>query len=231
MGWLFQERQRVAFHQPRRVREAREILDLLARDRLGRFVSTVATDPDLVSEIGEELASLIAEAEFHHNFDHNNQHVVVRSAPVYLNSSLLEVELDLTAHTHVLTSCVAVVNKLQESGCLTATDERLARSYLSQHEKEWPNQPEISDRAVVYLDDLATQYFLHLGLLDKLSACGLNAVVSSSTLRQANELMVYDSISEKALEVIERIRHTIEKGIISGKLRLGEAIRRTIPSK
>ena len=135
MAWLFQERQRVAFHQPRRVREAREIRDLLATDRLRWFVSTSTVDPDLVSEIGDGLAELIAEAEAHYDCDHNIQHVVVRSAPVYLSSSLMDEEADLTAHARVLTSCVAVLDKLQEKGQLTAADEQRARSYLEQHER------------------------------------------------------------------------------------------------
>ena len=221
MAWLFEERQRVAFHQPRMVREARTIRDLLARDRLRRFVSTSPADPDLVSEIDEELAELIAEAEAHYDCAQNIQHVVVRSAPVYLKSSLMQEEADLTAHAHVLTSCVAVLDKLQEKGQLTVADERRARSYLDQHEKEWPDQPAIPDCAVVYLDDLATSYFLHLGLLDKLGACELTAVVSSSTLRQTNELLAYESISGKVSDVIDRIRHAVEQGIVSRKVRVG----------
>ena len=223
MAWLFEERQRVAFHQPRMVREARAIRDLLARDRLRRFVSTSPADPDLVSEIGEELAELIAEAEAHYDCAQNIQHVVVRSAPVYLRSSLMEEEADLTAHAHVLTSCVAVLDKLQEKGQLTVADERRARSYLEQHEKQWPDQPAISDCAVVYLDDLATGYFLHLGLLDKLSACELAAVVSSSTLRQTNELIAYESIAGRVSDVIERIRRAVEQGIVSGTVRIGRS--------
>ncbi len=221
MAWLFEERQRVAFHQPRMVREARAIRDLLARDRLRRFVSTSPADPDLVSEIGEELAELIAEAESHYDCAQNIQHVVVRSAPVYLTSSLMQEEADLTAHAHVLTSCVAVLDKLQEKGQLTVADERRARSYLDQHEKEWPDQPAIPDCAVVYLDNLATSHFLHLGLLNKLSACELTAVVSSSTLMQTNELLAYESISGKASDVIDRIRHAVEQGIVSRKVRVG----------
>ena len=221
MAWLFEERQRVAFHQPRMVREARAIRDLLARDRLRRFVSTSTADLDLVTEIGEELAELIAEAEAHYDCDKNVQHVVVRSAPVYLRSSLMEEEADLSAYTHILTSCVAVVDKLREKGQLTAADEQRAQSYLEQHEREWPGQPGISDCAVVYLDDLTTGYLLHLGLLDKLSACGLTAVVSSSTVRQTNELIAYESVSGKVSDVIERIRRAVEQGIVSGKVRIG----------
>ena len=223
MAWLFEERRRVAFHQPSKVREARDIRNLLASDRLHRFVSTSTADPDLVSEIGEELAELIAEAEAHYDCDHNIQHVVVRSPPVYLSSSLMEEEADLIAHAHVLTSCVAVLDKLQEKGQLTAAEERRARSYLVEHEREWPHQPAISDCAVVYLDAVATIYFHHLGLLDKLSACGLTAVVSSSTLRETNELIAYDSISGKVSDVIERIRHAVEQGIVSEKIRVGRS--------
>ena len=73
----------------------------------------------------------------------------------------------------------------------------------------------------MYLDDLTTGYLLHLGLLDKLSASGLTAVVSSSTVRQTNELITYESISGKVSDVIERIRQTVEHGVVSGKVRIG----------
>ena len=221
MAWLFEERRRVAFHQPRRVREARQISDLLARDQLRRFVSTSIVDAGLASQIGDDLAALIAEAEANYETDDNTQHVVVRSSPVYLLSSLLEEEADLTAHSHVLTSCLAVVDKLQEKGQLTAAEEKRARSYLALHERVWPEQPRIADQAVVYLDELTISYLLHLGILQKLNACGLTSVVSASAVRQANELIAYDSISGRVADVLERVRHAVKEGIVSSKIKVG----------
>ena len=129
-------------------------------------------DSDLSAQVGEELALLIAEAEKVRD-DDDTQRIVVRSSPVHRLASLMEEEADLTAHAAVLSSCQSVVDKLRQKGQITAEEEKKARAYLQLHEKPWPNQPEIADGAILYLDDLAITYFLHLGILRKTKSCRL----------------------------------------------------------
>ena len=119
LTWLFKEQHKATFHQPSRIRDAHKLRDLLAGDLLEKCVPSTVPDGDLAFQIGHELAGLIAEATKVRE-DDNTQRIVVRSSPVHRLSSLMEQEADLTAQASVMSSCLCVVNKLREKGCLGA---------------------------------------------------------------------------------------------------------------
>jgi len=219
LGWLFEERQKAAFHQPSRIANARQVRDMLATDVLEKFTPSTVASSDLSAQVGDELAALIAEAEKVREGD-DTQHVVVRSAPVHRLSSLMEEEADLSAHAAVLSSCLAVVAKLRQKAQITADEEKRARAYLQLHEKPWPNQPEITAGATLYLDDLAITYLLHLGLLGKLKDAGLRAVASPREVSEADALISYERISDEVKGVIERIRASLNSRIESEQVRV-----------
>ena len=220
LSWLFQEKQRAAFHQPSRIKDAHQVRNLLATDHLERFIRNTVADSDLAAQIGDELALLIAEAEMCREND-DIQRIVVRSSPVHRMSSLMQDEADLTDHTAVISSCMSVVEKLREKGQITLEEEKKARAYLRLREKPWPNQPEITDGAVLYLEDLAVTYFLDLGLLEKLRAAGFRPIASPREVSEADALIAYEGISDKVSEVIERIRSSVNSRIESGRIKVG----------
>jgi hypothetical protein len=63
LAWLFEERQRIQFHQPSRIADAQEIKRLLDTKALREFSGTVRSNTDLAAELGDELAAFFAEAE------------------------------------------------------------------------------------------------------------------------------------------------------------------------
>ena len=93
---FFDEKQRVAFHQPSRIKDARQIRDFLATDALEKLSPSTVPDSDLSAQVGDELAQLIAEAEKARE-DDDTQRIVVQPSPVYRVASLMEEEADLTA--------------------------------------------------------------------------------------------------------------------------------------
>jgi nucleoside phosphorylase len=220
LGWLFEEQQKVSFHQPSRMKDAVELRDLLAIDALKEFSASTVPDADLASEVGEELASLITEARAKDS-GQEQQKIVVRSFPVHRVSSLMEEEADLSPHYSYLCSCLAVVNKLKQRGQLTTTEERRAKSYLSLHERDWPHQPEIADGAALYLDDLSVSYLQHIGLLEKLRPAGLETYVSTRRREEVNALLRYGKLSSKVNEIIEAIRTFLAEGIQAEKIKVG----------
>ena len=228
--WLFEEKQKAIFHQPSRIRDAHRIRDLLARDILARFVLSTVADSDLSAQVGDELAMLIAEAEKTRE-DDNTQHVVVRPSPVHRLGSLMVEEADLTEHAAVISSCLSIVERLRQKGQITADEEKKARAYLQLHEKPWPQQPDIQDGAVLYLDDLSMTYFLHLGILEKLEAAGFKAVASPDEISQGDALISYGTISDKATDAIERIRRAVSIRIESGKIKIGRQRKLDDPEK
>lgn len=220
LKWLFEEKQKVAFHQPSRIRNAHQVHHLLATDVLEKFVTSTVADSDLSAQVGDVLAMLISEAAKVRD-DDDTQRIVVRSSPVHRLASLMEEEADLTGHAAVMSSCLSVVDKLRQKGQITAEEEKRARAYLQLHEKPWPHQPEITDGAILYLDDLAITYFLHIGILEKLQATGYRPIVSPRVVSEANELISYEKISGKVNEAIERIRSAVSSRIESGKIKVG----------
>ena len=217
--WLFEEKEKVSFHQPSRIRKASELRELLANGALKAFTTSTQIDADLAAEVGDELASLIAEASAGDNGD-VRQRIVVRPSPVHRVGSLMDEEADLSLYSSHLCSCSSVVNKLKQKGQLTLTEESRARSYLSLHEREWPYQPGISDNAVLYLDDISVSYLQHTGLLAKLRLAGLEAHVSERTIKEVNSLLRYEQLASRVSEVIESIRNFLAAGIRSGQIAL-----------
>jgi len=222
LAWLLEERQKGTFHQPSQIANALRIRDYLATGILERFNPNSTTSSDLAAQVGEDLAALIAEAEFGRDGD-KTQHIVVCSAPVHRLASLIDDEVDLSAHAAVLSSCLSVVEKLKQKGQITTKEEEHARAYLHVHETPWPNQPDISDAAVLYLNDLAVTYFLHLGLLGKLKAAGLRAFVSHRTVSEKDTLISYERISSELITIIEDMRASLNSRINSGQIKVGRS--------
>ena len=221
LAWLFEEKHKVAFHQPSRIRDAHQLRNLLATDVLEKLVASTIADSDLSEQVGDDLALLITEAEKIRD-DDDTQRIVVRSSPVHLLSSLMEEEADLTEHAVVMSSCLSVVDKLRLKGQITAEEEKRARAYLQLHEKPWSHQPEITDGAILYLDDSAITYFLHLGILEKLQTAGFRPIMSPRVVSEADELISYESISGKINEALERIHSSVNLRIESGKIKMGK---------
>ena len=220
LNWLFEEKQTAAFHQPSRIRDAHQVRHLLATGALEKFVSSTVPDSDLSAEVGDDLAMLIGEAG-KVSGEIESQRVVVRPSPVHRLGSLMEEEADLAEHADVISSCLAIVEKLRQKGQITAAEEQNAQAYLQLHEKPWPNQPDIADSAVLYLDDLAINHFLHLGLMDRLRAAGFTPVASLSEVSETDALISYEANADKVIESIERIRSALSSRIESGKIKVG----------
>ena len=222
LAWLFEERHKIAFHQPSRIRDAHRLRQMLASGDLSEFRMTAKIDQDFSAAVGEELASLVAAAQ-HGAQSSDAQHVVVVSAPVHRVGSLMMEEADLSNFRDVVVGCLAVVDKLKEKGMLTVEEERRARIYLSSQGNDWPHQPEIKDNATLYLDDAVVSQLRHAGLLSKMRPAGLNVFVSSREIREATALIGYEQLGASVIRVLDRLRAWLAEGIQAGKIKVGRA--------
>jgi hypothetical protein len=222
LGWLFEEKERIQFHQPSKVADALEIKRLLDAKALQQFESAVAPDNALATEIGDELAALFVEAEADRGED-RRQHLVVRSSPVHRIGSLMEEEADLGDHANHVCGCLDLVNALARQGQLTQAEEQRARAYLTLQEKPWPNPKAIEAGAVLYLDELSVTYLQHLHLLQRIQAAGFTGIIPSSEVSQGDNLIRHESLADRATSVIEDIRRALSEGIESGKVVLAAA--------
>jgi hypothetical protein len=225
LGWLFEERQQVQFHQPSKIAEAKEIKRLLAANDLKEFGSTATARGELSNEVGDDLAAMLADAEADFGLD-KRQRVVVRPGPVHRVGSLMEEEADLSGHFDHLCSCADIVDALYRFGQLTETEAQRARDFLTVREKPWPCRFAIASDAVLYLDELAVSHLQHLRLLPKLRAAGFTAVIPVGEIRQADGFIQRENLSDRAAAVIESIRKSLADGIASGKVIVAKASKR-----
>lgn len=220
LGWLFEEKKRIKFHQPSIISNAKELRQLLDDGALKYFVGIATVDSDLAAEVGEELAAFISEVKAVKEND-QKQRIVVRSYPVHRIDSLMDEEADLSRYKNYLCSCTKVIEKLKQKGQITATEEKKALAYFSTIEKRWPEEPEIEDGAILFIDDLSIKYFQHLGLLRKFNAAGLTAIVSKIEINETKALIRYEKLTDDASKKIDELRITLAEGIRSGKIKLG----------
>lgn len=218
LGWFFVERKKAVFHQPSRISAAHEIRRMLAESCLEKLARGGVQHDDLTDQVGPELAQLITEAETAENED-GLQRIVVCPGPVHRAGSLMDEEADLTMHAKVLSSCEFVVEELRRKGRITPSEERRARAFLRIHEKPWPEQPSIAHGATLYLTNLATTYFQHLGLLEKLKDAGFRPLVSPTVISEVDQLISYGNTTDKIMPVIEHIRSMLRTGISNGKVK------------
>lgn len=220
LHWLFEEKQKAKFHQPSRIKQARMVRDLLATEMLVKFRAHAKPNSELAMEVGDELAAFLAEAKFRQH-EAEFQHVVVRPSPVHRLSTLLKEEADLEEYSSLLSCCSAVVDALHRVGRITAGEQTRAHSYLKLHEKPWPHQPEISDGAILYLDDLAVSYLSAVGVIEKLKPAGFTAIISPREVSQLNDFLLFEQNSKKIEDVIENTRSLLTTEIECGRVKLG----------
>lgn len=214
LTWLFEERQKLGFHQPSRIKSAHALTRGIAAQRLKRFVAATPPDPALGDLIGRSLAAMLATATS--QFSDDRQRLVVRSPPVHKIGSLRGEDVDLGAFQTNLCSCLAVIDKLTERGQLTSEEEARARTFIARQESRWPDEPVVEDGAHLYLDDLSVSYLRSAGVLEKLHAAGLVAHVSSREVEEAEALIALESHAAAIEEVIEHIRVSLAAGIERG---------------
>lgn len=219
LGWLFSERQRLAFHQPSRIAFAHRMSRALSAGRMLRFTPSTPVDEKLVDIVGRSLAAMLGDAQSQPGDE--VQRIVVRSAPVQKVGSFRGEGVNLSRFADHLVSCLAVVDKLVEAGQLTSEEEQRARAYLEANEMRWATEVSIEDAAELYLDDLSVSYLNTAGLLDKIAAAGLKVFVSENQVDEANVLIGLESQATAIEAVIERFRAPLAAGIASGAVKLG----------
>lgn len=222
LGWLFEERSKLAFHQPSQVRHARKVKKLIDEGNLHRFEGGTPL-PTVEHKVGEDTALYLAAAQTLDSED-TAQKIIVRPYPLPKAGSLLEEKADISGFEDHFAGCSDVLDALKRSGHLTDTEQSNALAYLQLHEEPWPHKPSVLERATLYLDHLAVSYFLHLNLLPRLAQAGFKVFVTSSEAQRASELMRIDDSGAEARELVESLQIVLRDGIASGKVKLGRLV-------
>ena len=224
LGWLLEEKARILFHQPSRVDAARELRQMISDGHLHMFEGGNDPPDKLVNEVGTSMAALIAVASSLEHAD-SRQRLVVRGGPVHKTNSFMREEADLSEYETYICSSISVVEKLASKGILTSREVEKAYSALKVRELRWSSEPQITDGAVLYLDDLAVSHLKFLGLLSKLHRADFTAFVSRSKVEEADALISYDLKANEVVSIVDQLRFRLREGLETGKIRLGTMIR------
>ena len=127
-------------------------------------------------------------------------------------------EADLSNYADCLCSCRSIITKLRNKGLLTSGEAQQAISYLSLHERPWPNETAIPDGAELYLDGLSVTYLNFVGATDKLKAAGLTAYITEAEDADANRLIAFEALTDRQVEIIEAIRSALADGLEAGDI-------------
>lgn len=221
MRWLFEEKQKVSFHQPSQIKKAKYFEQLVSDGRIYVFHPKKINNPELALDVGDDLAFMLEEA--HANPTNESQALVVCSSPVYkVGGSFRELEVDLSPFHNCLISCSQLIKKLENLAAITEAQCLKALSYLGQHEKNWPTDLEVESGAKLFLDSLSITYLMTVDMLDKLSEAGFDVYVFKGERDRYRSLTNYDSIVNQIDSKIEHIRKLFFSGITSGKVILAE---------
>jgi len=217
LGWLFEEKQRIRFHQPSRIADAHEVRRLIESRILQRFDVTAQVNEDLANEVGRDLASLFAEAEADWGEDHRPRRVV-RSGPVHRAGSLMEEEADLGSHVTCVCGCLDVLDALVRQGRVTQAEEQRSRAFLKLHETPWAGTTAVESGSVLYLDGVSLAHFQHLRLLTRFEGSGFTVMLASSDIIEGDHRVRYEALAGRASAIIENIREALSDGIASGSV-------------
>ncbi len=221
MRWLFEEKQKVAFHQPSQIEKAKYFERQVSDGKISVFHPKKINNPELALNVGDELAFMLEEVSV--NSQNESQALVVCSYPVYkVGGSFRDVEVDLSSFHDSLISCSQLIIKLEDLGFITEAERVKALNYLRQHEKEWPTDLDVVRGARLFLDSLSITYLMAVDMLDKLSEAGFEVYVFKGERDRYRSLINYDSITEQADSKIENIRKLFSKGLETGKVILAE---------
>jgi hypothetical protein len=212
--WLLSEMADARFHQPSRIADAEQFLHAFASDRIRLPTSKVSARKQVASEVGIELAELVAACMADRG--EGRAAYVIQSAPLFRAGTVREELADVSEIEGVLASTVDVLECVREAGLIPDDVYEEARAYLGQVDQGWGDGRRIEACATLYLDDLAVSYFQHLGVLSVLVDSGFHLVVHPSYHQQQVAMAALVGGSETLVEVLNDIREFYVRGQAHG---------------
>lgn len=210
---LLNERRRVRFHQPSRIKDAEEIRDLIGKGQLKLLKVTAQPPQWLVEEVGQDLAEMLEQAR-------KDKGYVVHPGPIYQLRTFLERQAELREYGSLLLSTTDLARLLFEAGKIDNDLHEQAREYLIVRDK---NQAEGLAGSIpvidspIYLDDLAVTYLQKANLLQPICRSGANVQVHPSMSEEQLALVAAGREGERLNETIGDILSALREAIESGK--------------
>ena len=208
MDVLFLERQRVRFHQPSRVEEAKRILKLINDDVI-QLLPGVRPPAALLTEVGEEMACLLHAAQ-------SNKGRVLSTLPIHKAESLGEEDADLREFGPLVLKTTQLLPYVKHH--ISPEAYARAQSYLTSIDRGKPlGENDLGD-GPLYVSDLALTYLDTSGLLPHLRRLDRQIFVANSVKTNAKGLIDTAEHGDEVAGVLDRLRKCILDGVQSGKI-------------
>ena len=209
MESLLFEEEKVRFHQPSRIQEAKPLLDLRRRGLL----KAVSEDgpSSLVEEVGVEMGALLGAAK-------GCGGVCVHSGKLYRAGSYMDVEAELGEFAGSLSSPSAIARMLHDEARVTASVRDTALEYLDRVSHGAVAGAFPSPGAPVFLDRVSAQYLSEVDLLERLASSNRKLFVHAEAIEEWQSLVDTEGQAEAMVHALEGIREVIRDGVANGKV-------------
>lgn len=220
---IYEDKEKVVFHQPSRLKNARELVAAVAAGILKVLDPEPVAQAWCVQEVGHALAKLLSAAE-QYSTEARNQGYVVHPGEANRPDSLGRESASLRHLDGLLTNCVECVNHLNRRGAISSHEATHARTALQFRGDTSQRDIEISTVTALFLDALATDYFIELQLLRSIRGTGIKIYILREQLDQAKHLLEYEKRAGEVGSAIEMIRSELADGIEAGRIRMTPAL-------
>ena len=215
LSLLFEERERIRFHQPSRIAKAKRLKALIDKGAIKVVEAPSDLPRGLVEEVGRDLAGLLVKAR-------EVQGLVVQPGPLHKAGSFLEVEADFGDYAAEITDTRQVLAFLKDQAALTANIERDSTAYIHRADRGMPGAKTVTATTPLFLDELAVSYLEHTDTLVPLARIIGAVTVSKRTAEEVEALLAHEAQAEEVLARVEELRAALEAGIRKGNVIINE---------
>lgn len=212
---LFQERQRIKFHQPSRIARAKRLKALIDKGALKVLEPPSNLPGDLVKEVGGDLAAMLVKAR-------EIGGIVIQPGPLHKVGSFMDTPADVGEFSSQISDTRQVLEFLKERGAISATVEKDATAYIHRVDAGMPSAQAINAEAPLFLDELAISYLQYTSTLAPLTQAVGFAFISKGTLQEIEGLLAYEEHADELLKHVDELSGLLAAGIKSEKVVINE---------
>ena len=210
MEMLFQENGQARFHQPSRIKAAKQVQKLLNRSQLGVAEVQSAPPPNITSEAGPELAVLLQAAR-------DNEGKVICVLPIYKAGSLMEQRADTRSHDDLIITTADLCDLLHKEGKIDTNDyDRAIQYFNSLGQTERTNLPASFLNKTFYIDRIALSYLQDADMLQLIVTAGLDIRVHPGVVEEQYALVEAGDTGAELINKIEDVRRILRGAVASG---------------
>ena len=210
MEFLFREREAVRFHQPSRLKAAKQVRDLHIRGQIQVENSLIAPPSGIADEAGDELATLLQTAK------HCNGKVIC-VLPIEKAGSLMHEVADTSEYDDVIASPAEFCRLIHDEGKIdTQTYQRAATLLGRQAETGHAGLSASIFSGPIFLDRAALSNMQYAGVLPSIASLGMDIRIHPDVLVDHDALIEEGDVENYLVTKIEEIRRTLRNALDSG---------------